>query len=151
MAKSQSNSKFCSLFHSREAPTPVVDLSEPEFPELVHVSHYYDTLQSTEYISNPKINSYKVVELVRFNTTTRSGYKKQQHQKVVAKVEIGEPGAYGYVCFERARQTRLNYNTLENLVLNSSPSIHFEKLLDSLIEDGMPISEAVTILHMKRV
>ena len=43
---------------------------------------------------------------------------------------------------------RLCYNTLENLVSNPSPSIHFEKLLDSLIEDEMPISEAGTILHM---
>jgi hypothetical protein len=130
----------------------VVSLSEPEFPELVPVSYYHSALQSTAYISSPRINSHKVVELVRFKRTTRSGYryKKQEHQQVVAKVETGEPGVYGYLCIERA-QTKLCYNTLENLVLNSSPSIHFEKLLDSLIEDGMPISEAGTILHMKRV
>lgn len=91
------------------------------------------------------------MELVRFKTTTRSGYKTQQHQQVVAKVETGEAGVYGYVCFERARQTRLSYNTLGHLVSNSSPSIHFEKLLDSLIEDGMPLAEAGTILHMQRV
>lgn len=143
---------FRSLFHIHEAQTPVVNLSEPEFPELVHVSYYHHILQSPAYISNPlKINSHKVVELVRFKTTSRSGYKKQQHQQVVAKVETGEPGVYGYVCFERARQTSLTYNTLGNLVSNSSPSIHFEKLLDSLVEDGMPITEASTILHMKRV
>lgn len=147
-----------SFFRSRSrgkgqtGQTQVVHLSEPEFPGLVHVSYYHSALQSTAYISNPKINSHKVVELVRFKTITRSGYRcrKQEHQQVVAKVETGEPGEYGYLCIERAR-ARLCYNTLENLVLNSSPSIHFEKLLDSLIEDGMPISEASTILHMKRV
>ena len=140
---------ICSLFRTREPPP--VNLSEPEFPELVPVSYYHSALQSTAYILNPKINSHKVVELVRYKTTTRSGfrYKKQVHQQVVVKVETGEPGVYGYLCIERA-QTRLCYNTLENLVLNSSPSIHFEKLLDSLIEDGMPISEAGAILHMKR-
>ena len=142
---------FRSLFRIHETQTQLVNLSEPEFPELVHVSYYHDTLQSPAYISNPKMNLHKVVELVRFETTTRSGYKKQLHQQVVAKVEVGEPGVYGYVCFERARHTRLSYNTLGNLVSNSSPSIHFEKLLDSLIEDGMPISEAGTILHMQRV
>ena len=143
-----------SFFCTREKvqSLPPVNLSEPEFPESVPVSHYHIALQSIAYISNPKINSHKVVELVRFKTTTRSGYrcKKQEHQQVIAKVETGEPGEYGYLCIERA-QTRLCYNTLENLVLNSSPSIHFEKLLDSLIEDGMPIGEASTILHMKRV
>ena len=152
-SKSLSNSFFRSFFRTREkAQAPLVTLSEPEFPELVPVSNYHSALQSTAYISNPKINSHKVVELVRFKTTTRSGYryKKQVHHQVVAKVEIGEPNIYGYLCIERA-QTRLCYNTLENLVLNSSPAIHFEKLLDSLIEDGMPISEAGTILHMKRV
>ena len=152
-SKLLSNSFFRSLFRTHErAQTPVVNLSEPEFPGLVHVSYYQSALQSTAYISNPKINSHKVVELVRFKKTTRSGYryKKQDHQQVVAKVETGEPGVYGYLCIERG-QTRLCYNTLENLVLNSSPSIHFEKLLDSLIEDGMPIGEAGTILHMKRV
>ena len=145
-----SKSFFRSLFRTHESPP--VNLSEPEFPELVPVSYYHIALQSTAYISDPKINSHKVVELVRFKTTTRSGYrcKKQVHQQVVAKVETGEPDVYGYLCIERA-QTRLCYNTLENLVLNSSPSIHFEKLLDSLIEDGMPISEAGTILHLKRV
>jgi hypothetical protein len=143
---------FRSLFCTGEkAQTPPVNLSEPEFPELVPVSYYHSALQSTAYISNPRINSHKVVELVRIKKTTRSGYryKKQVHQQVVVKVETGEPDVYGYLCIERA-QTRLCYNTLENLVLNSSPSIHFEKLLDSLIEDGMPISEAGTILHMKR-
>ena len=123
-----SKSFFRSLFHTREkAETPLVSFSEPEFPELVPVSYYHTALQSTAYISNPKINSHKVVELVRFKTTTRSGYryKKQVHQQVVAKVETGEPGVYGYLCIERA-QTRLCYNTLENLVSNSSPSIHFE-------------------------
>ena len=148
-----SNSFFRALFRTREkAQALPTNLSEPEFPELVPVSYYHSALQSTSYISNPKINSHKVVELVRFKKTTRSGYryKKQVHQQVIAKVETGEPGVYGYLCIERA-QTRLCYNTLENLVLNSSPSIHFEKLLDSLIEDGMPISEASTILHMKRV
>jgi hypothetical protein len=148
-----SKSFFRSLFHTREkVQTPLVSSSEPEFPELVPVSYYHIALQSTAYISNPKINSHKVVELVRFKTTTRSGYryKKQVHEQVVAKVETGEPGVYGYLCIERA-QTRLCYNTLENLVSNSSPSIHFEKLLDSLIDDGMPISEAGTILHKKRV
>jgi hypothetical protein len=151
MTKSQSNSFFRSLFHIRETQTPLVNLSEPEFPELVHVSNYHDALQSPAYISNAKMNSHKVVELVRFKTTARSGYKTQPHQQVVAKVETGEAGVYGYVCFERARQTRLSYNTLGNLVSNSSPSIHFEKLLDSLIEDGMPLAEAGTILHMQRV
>ena len=148
-----SNSFFRALFRTCEkAQAPPINLSEPEFPELVPVSYYHSALQSTSYISTPKINSHKVVELVRFKTTTRSGYrcKKQVHQQVVAKVETGEPGVYGYLCIERA-QTLLCYNTLENLVLNSSPSIHFENLLDSLIEDGMPISEAGTILHMKRV
>ena len=143
---------FRSLFRNREnAQTPPVTLSEPEFPSLVSVSYYHSALQSTAYISNPNINSHKVVELVRFKRTTRSGfrYKKQVHQQVVVKVEAGEPGVYGYLCIERA-QTRLCYNTLENLVLNSSPSIHFEKFLDSLIEDGMPIGEAGSILHMKR-
>ena len=152
-SKLLSNSFFRSIFRTREkVQTPLVNLSEPEFPELVHVSYYHSVLQSTAYISNPKINSHKVVELVRFKRTTRSGYryKKQEHHQVIAKVETGEPGVYGYLCVERA-QTRLCYNTLENLVLNSSPSIHFEKLLDSLIEDGMPISEAGTILHMKRI
>ena len=143
---------FRSLFRKREkAQTPPVSLTEPEFPESVPVSYYHIALQSTSYISNPRINSHKVVELVRYKRTTRTGYRcrKQVHQQVVVKVETGEPGVYGYLCIERA-QTRLCYNTPENLVLNSSPSIHFEKLLDSLIEDGIPISEAGTILHMKR-
>ena len=148
MAKSHS---FCrSLFHLRESQTqaPVVNLSETEFPSVVHVSYYHASLQSAAYSNTT--NTHKVVELARFKTTTRSGYKKQRHQKVVAKVETGQRGIYGYVCFERARQTRLSYNTLGNLVGNSSPSIRFEKLLDSLIEDGMPMREASTILHLKQ-
>lgn len=152
-SKSKSDSFLRSLFHIRETQTPSpVNLSEAEFPELVHVSYYHDALQSAAYNSNSKIDSHKVVELVRFKTTTRSGYnlKKHQHQKVVAKVETGERGVYGYVCFERARGTSLTYNTLRNLVLNSSPSIHFEKLLDSLIADGMPITEAGTVFCIKR-
>lgn len=152
------NSIFRSIFHKRETQTktptpPPVHLSEPEFPESAHnVSCYHDALQSPAYISNPKVvNSYKVVELVRFKTVAWSGVKQQQHQQVVAKVEIGEPGVYGYVCFERARQTRLTYNTLRHLVSNSSSaSDTVDIFLDSLIEDGMPIGEAGTILHMKR-
>lgn len=143
------NSCFRSLFHTRETQPAPVSLSEPEFPKLLHVSYYHNILQSTAYISSPKINSHKVVELVRFKTTTRSGYKKQERHQVVAKVETGEPGIYGYLQFERARKTRLSYNTLRNLVSNSSASIQFEKLLDSLIEDGMPLGEAGTILHMR--
>lgn len=80
----------------------------------------------------------------------RSWYKRQQHQKVIAKVETDTRGVYGYVCFERDPETRLRYNTLRDLVSGSSPSIDFAQLLDSLIEDGLPIGEACTIFHMKR-
>ena len=133
-----------SLLQSRPTPTPLVNLREPEFPELVHVCDYHSTLPCST-------SSPKVVELVRFQMAARSWYKRQQHQKVIAKVETDARGVYGYVCFERDAETRLKYNTLRDLVSGSSPSIDFAQLLDSLIEDGLPISEACTIFHMKRV
>ena len=66
-----SKSFFRSIFRTYE--TSPVNLSAPEFPELVPVSYYHIlvALQSTAYISDPKINSHKAVELVRIKMTTK--------------------------------------------------------------------------------